>query len=74
MKLVTLYPTWYSIVTAKEFKVHKSLESYNQFVCGWVKEVKTWIKGENFLIIGRVSSTRELVDIIVKYFNVIFLY
>ena len=63
-----------SFVTAKEFKAHKSLESYNQFVCGWVKEVKTWIKGEKFLIIGRVSSTRELVDIIVKYFNVIFLY
>ena len=59
-----------SFVTAKEFKAHKSL----QFVCGWVKEVKTWIKGEKFLIIGRVSSTRELVDLIVKYFNVIFLY
>ena len=63
-----------SFVTAKEFKAHKSLEFYNQFVCGWVKEVKTWIKGEKFLIIGSVSSTRELVDIIVKYFNVNFLY
>ena len=28
-----------SFVTAKEFKAHKSRESYNQFVCGWVKEV-----------------------------------
>ncbi len=45
-----------SFVTAKQFKAHKSLESCNQFVCGWVKEVKTYIKGEKFLITGHVSS------------------
>ena len=45
-----------SFVTAKQFKAHKSLESYNQFVCGWVKEVKTYFKGEKFLITGHVSS------------------
>ena len=26
-----------SFVTAKQFKAHKSVEAYNQFVCGWVK-------------------------------------
>ena len=31
-----------SFVTAKQFKAHKSMEAYNQFVCGWVKEVKVW--------------------------------
>ena len=32
-----------SFVTAQQFiRAHKSLESYNHFVCGWVKEVRTW--------------------------------
>ena len=25
-----------NFVTAKQFKSHRSLEAYNQFVCGWV--------------------------------------
>ena len=44
-----------SFLTAKQFKAHKSLEAYNQFVSGWVKEVKVWKKCGNFLITGRVS-------------------
>ena len=28
-----------SFVTAKQFKAHKGLEGYNQFMNGWVKEV-----------------------------------
>ena len=31
-----------NFVTAKQFKSHKSLEAYNQFVNGWVKEVNAW--------------------------------
>ena len=45
-----------SFLTAKQFKAHKSLESYNQFVCGWVKEVNTWKKFGKFIITGRVSD------------------
>jgi len=33
-----------SFLTAKELKAHKSLESYNQFVCGRIKVVNTWKK------------------------------
>ena len=29
-----------SFVTAKQFKAHKSMEVYNQFLCSWVKGVK----------------------------------
>ncbi len=29
-------------LTAKQFKAHKSIEAYSQFVCGWVREVKIW--------------------------------
>ena len=31
-----------SYITAKQFKAHKSLEAYNQFVSGWVKDVHSW--------------------------------
>ncbi len=44
-----------SFLTAQQFKAHKGLESYNQFVCGWIKEVSTWKKSGKFLTTGRVS-------------------
>ena len=28
-----------SFITAQQFKAHKSLDTYNQFTSGWVKEV-----------------------------------
>ena len=31
-----------SFVTAKQFKAHKSLEAYNQFTSGWVKDIRSW--------------------------------
>ena len=43
-----------SFLTAKQFKAYKGLESYNQFVCGWVKEVKVWRKGGKYIATGRV--------------------
>ncbi len=43
-----------SLLTAKQFKAHKSMKAYNQFVCGWVKEVK---KGGKYLTTGHVSSS-----------------
>ena len=45
-----------SFVTAKQFKARKGLEAYNQFVCGWVKEVKTRKVAGKYLTTGRVSS------------------
>ena len=29
-----------SFITSKQFKAYKSLEAYNQLVCGWVKAYK----------------------------------
>ena len=45
-----------SYLTAKQFKSHKSLEAYNQFVSGWVKEVVAWSVAETnkLLVTGRV--------------------
>ena len=42
-------------ITAKQFKAYKSLEAYNQFVCGWIKEVRTWSVAGKFVTTGRVS-------------------
>ena len=28
-----------SFITSSQFKARKSLEAYNQFLCGWVKDV-----------------------------------
>ena len=42
-------------LSAKQFKAHKSLEAYNQFISGWVKEVCSWIIGNQYVITGKVS-------------------
>ena len=40
--LVTYLVVQTNFITTKQFKAHKSLEAYNQFVCGWIKDVRTW--------------------------------
>ena len=44
-----------SFITSAQFKAHKSLEAYNQFLCGWVKDVTTRKIAGKFLTCGRVS-------------------
>ena len=41
-----------SPLAEEELKAYKSLELCNQFVSGWVKEVKTKLFGEITLVIG----------------------
>ena len=43
-----------SFVTAKQFKAHKSMEAYNQFVCGWVKDVRSWNAASKCIVTGKV--------------------
>ena len=45
-----------NFITAKQFKTYKYLEAYNQFVCGWVKDVYLWKIARKFVTAGRVSS------------------
>ena len=45
-----------SYITAKQFKAHKSLEAYNQFVSGWIKEVKAWTINNKCVMIGKVTD------------------
>ena len=49
-----------NFITAKQFKAYKSLEAYNQFVCGWVKDVYSWKIAGQFVTTGRVSSVARL--------------
>ena len=46
-----------NFITAKQYKSHKSLEAYNQFVCGWIKEVHAWREAGKFIVTGRVSCS-----------------
>lgn len=52
-----------SPVSADELKCYKSMDSYNQFICGWVKEVgvKTFEDVPNLsLLVGRVLHSQRL--------------
>ena len=44
-----------SYVSIKQFKAHKSMEAYNQFVSGWVKEVQGWNIHDKTVVTGKVS-------------------
>ena len=41
-----------NFITTQQFK---ALEAYNQFVCGWVKDVHTWKVAGKFVITGQVQ-------------------
>ena len=45
-----------SPVTSDELKCYKSMDAYNQFLCGWVKEIsfKLFEDGNICLVLGRV--------------------
>ena len=46
-----------SPVTAEELKCYKSMEAYNYYLCGWVKEIATKLfKDESCLILRKVSK------------------
>ena len=49
-----------SFVTAKQFEAHKSAEAYNQFVCAWVKDVKTWNVCRKCVVTGKVNTSVEV--------------
>ena len=44
-----------NFITTNQFKARKSLEAYNQFVCGWVRAVCSWKVAEKFAMTGCVS-------------------
>jgi len=46
-----------SAYTMEQLKAIKSLDSYNQFVNGWVRDVQTMAVNDKILVVGRVSDT-----------------
>ena len=44
-----------SFLTPSQYKARKSLDAYNQLVCGWVKDVTTRKISGKYLICDRVS-------------------
>jgi len=45
-----------SFITMSQYKARKGLDAYNQFVSGWIKEVKIRKIVDKYLTCGRVSS------------------
>lgn len=53
-----------SYLTTKQFKAHKSLEAYNQFVNGWVKDVHAWQVDDKIIVTGRVRTCSKMLGYI----------
>jgi len=49
-----------SAYTLNDMKAYKSLESYNQMVCGWVKEIGLITFGQNCLVSARVRHSQRM--------------
>ena len=49
-----------SFLTVEQFRARKGLDAYNQFVSGWVKEIKMWRVLDKYLTVGRVSGIKLL--------------
>ena len=45
-----------SFVTLAQLKARKGLETYNRFICGWIKEVSTRKIAGRYLTTGRISQ------------------
>ena len=45
-----------SFLTIEQFRARKELDAYNQFVSGWVKDIKIWSVSDKYLTVGRVSE------------------
>ena len=41
-----------NFLTVEQFRARKGLDAYNQFVSGWVKEIKTWHVLDKYLTVG----------------------
>ncbi|XP_053392305.1 uncharacterized protein LOC128554988 [Mercenaria mercenaria] len=49
-----------SAYTMDELKAYKSLEAYNQFVCGWVRDVMSMNVGNKVLVTARVRHSQRM--------------
>ena len=45
-----------SFLTIEQFRAHKGLDTYNQFVSGWVKDIKICSVSNKYLTVGRVNE------------------
>ena len=63
LTLVISYPTWcnkpVSSLHSAQYKAHscRSLEAYNQFTSGWVKDVRAYSVEEKCVVAGQVSCS-----------------
>uniref|UniRef100_A0ABM0M4D4 Hemicentin-1-like n=1 Tax=Saccoglossus kowalevskii TaxID=10224 RepID=A0ABM0M4D4_SACKO len=46
--------------TLDDLKCYKGLEAYNQFVSGWVREMKTFVCNENIVVSAKVMHSQRM--------------
>ncbi|KAG1695930.1 Glycine receptor subunit alpha-2 [Nymphon striatum] len=51
-----------SVYTLEQLKSYKSLEAYNQFVCGWVRDVRSVDINGRVLVTARVRHSQRMND------------
>ena len=56
-----------SYITANQFKAHKSLEAYNQFTSGWIKDVKAWNIATKYVVTGKVAKSIKFLYPVASY-------
>jgi len=44
-----------SAYSADDLKSYKSLEAYNQFVCGWVRDTAGTVQGDHLVVTAKVG-------------------
>ena len=49
-----------SFISVKQYKARKGLEAYNQFICGWVKDVYCRRVCGKYLTTSRVSKPQSI--------------
>jgi len=47
-------------ITTEQLAARKGLEAYNQFVCGWMKDIITYKADEKFVTTGRVRNSASV--------------
>ena len=46
-----------SAYTSDQFKSYRSLDAYNQFPSGWIKELAGRVIEEKYVVVGKVSCS-----------------
>lgn len=62
-----------SAYSADDLKSYKSLEAYNQFVCGWVRDTAGTVQGDHLVVTAKVGLCFKILITMILYLVVLVL-